>query len=687
MNEPKDPYASPSPKSEGGRSGRQEAPPSGDTPYLPGGGAEGGRWPGRFSPPSASDSEASTPWTPTPWTPTPRTEPARTERARTEPERTGAPHASGPWDTAPSGGAPSGRSGAATVQGDTSRIPFPPTGSAGGPQDFAQTSGTPIPSGPLNASSGGSPETQVRFPGQFEPRQETARQEPPSRLGSRAKRRNTNGQATGEDPLLPGRPVPPKHASQMGEGQGHALPGPAFPGAASSAGPRAAGESFPGVATPPGSSGAHSTSPSGFGASPGASGGPQSRSSFYGTPSFGGPQDPVQPVAGGGGGRKGPSWMALIGAMIVTAMATVLAVFAISPNGLDVWGGGERPTDPSKPSSEDKAESIQSGTELVPPVTDTIPAPDWQAVAEAVRPATVSIMAEGLEEAASGSGVIIDNEGHIISNHHVVAGAQDGGSLTVTTYDGKLYKAQIVGADPTTDLAVIKLENVPDNLVAARLGDSNNLEVGQPVMAIGAPLGLADTTTTGVISALNRPVAVQASTDGVNPAEQEVVVTNAIQIDASINPGNSGGPLFDEHGSIIGINFSIASVASQSDAAGSIGLGFAIPVDLVKSVVDQIINTGSVRHALLGVEIQTVSVGTDEEQRLGAQVATVSEGGAAHGAGLQPGDVIVAIDGHQVVSGPSLTGYVRRYQAGDEVTLVVVRDGQDMTVHATLQER
>lgn len=377
------------------------------------------------------------------------------------------------------------------------------------------------------------------------------------------------------------------------------------------------------------------------------------------------------------GRRSGPGWASLILAMILAVLVTLAVVFG-------VWGA-QSPfaTAPAMTGSSETADSEPA--DVVEPVEATEGAPDWQAVAAAVRPATVSILVEGATEAASGSGVIIDSSGHIITNHHVVSGAAQGGAITVTLHDGRLYSATIVGTDSTTDLAVLTLDNPPTDLTAALLGDSATLEVGQPVMAIGAPLGLADTVTTGIISALDRPVAVSSSAD--SSAQSEVVVTNAIQIDASINPGNSGGPLFNAQGAVIGINSSIASMGSSSSEAGSIGLGFAIPVDLAKSVATQIIETGSAQHAMLGVQISTSSVLVGDENRLGALVATVNPGSAAEAAGLIQGDVIVGINGSAVTSGPSLTGYVRRYSAGDQVTLDVVRDGVQQQVLVTLQQR
>ncbi len=384
--------------------------------------------------------------------------------------------------------------------------------------------------------------------------------------------------------------------------------------------------------------------------------------------------------------KRGPGWLALITATVLAAVLGAGAGLVLHP---DIRDG--LLSDTSAPAGSSGGSDLPGDSEqVVPPVTEGIAAPDWQQVAATVRPATVSIMVEGSDSAGTGSGVVYDDQGHVVTNHHVVQPALDGGTITVTTHDGRVYEASVVGTDSTTDLAVLHLE-AQQSLPAARFATSEVLEVGQPVMAVGSPLGLADTVTTGVISALDRPVTVEAS-GGVDPTETgaaqvDLVVTNAIQIDASINPGNSGGPLFDATGGVIGINSSIASNSSSSETAGSIGLGFAIPVDLVASVVSQIIESGSVQHARLGVEIRSGVVARGNASQLGAEVATVMTGGAAEEAGLQPGDVIIAIDGKPVTSGPALTGFVRRYTAGDQVTLEVVRDGEDMQVTATLQAR
>ncbi len=380
---------------------------------------------------------------------------------------------------------------------------------------------------------------------------------------------------------------------------------------------------------------------------------------------------PTTPATQKHGTRKaGPGWTALIAAMLLTSAASVGTTIALT---------GDSSDQVAEPAAAEVTQ--QSGT--TPTVEQQAGGPDWETVAEAVRPATVSIQTDGEGEMGTGSGVIIDSEGRIVTNQHVVSNVLNSGSITVSLNDGRLYEAEVIGSDSTTDIAVIQLINAPADLMAANLSTSGDLKVGQPVMAVGSPLGLSDTVTTGVISALDRPVVVSADTD----PSAEAVVTNAIQIDASINPGNSGGPLFDASGSVVGINSSIASLATSSDSAGSIGLGFAIPIDLVNNITSQIIDNGTVQHSVLGVQIMSGSSESEGGTVLGAAVAEVITGSAAHEAGLQTGDVIVGIGGHQVVSGPSLTGYVRRYQVGETVVLDVLRDGQLMQVDVTLKEK
>lgn len=387
--------------------------------------------------------------------------------------------------------------------------------------------------------------------------------------------------------------------------------------------------------------------------------------------------------------KRGPSWFALIVSMILTAAITLSASWALMQT---------RSTARSVP-----VPSTSQGATTVTPVTSSGDSPDWQAVASTVSPAVVTIGVQSSSSSGVGSGVVYNAKGDIVTNYHVISPALDGqGKITVTLADSRLYEAEIVGTDQTTDLAVIRLTNPPADLTVATFGSSSDLAVGQEVMAVGAPLGLSNTVTTGVISALNRPVEVSNTDSGSTPSDpndpfgqlpqlqnrstssSDSVITNAIQVDASINPGNSGGPLFDSSGRVIGINSSIASNSGSSGQAGSIGLGFAIPVDLVSSVADQLIATGSADHAVLGVTVQSATAELDGAAVAGAKIVDVTAGGGADKAGLKVDDVVVAVDGETVSSSKQLTGYVRRYKGGDEVTVAYVRNGQKYEVSATL---
>ena len=370
--------------------------------------------------------------------------------------------------------------------------------------------------------------------------------------------------------------------------------------------------------------------------------------------------------------KKGPGWVALIGAMLLTIGLTLGAVFYARPAML-------RASTPT---------NLNGGTVATVPVSNSS-GTDWTDVAAAVSPAVVTIQAQGASSGGTGSGVVYDAQGDIVTNYHVIASALGGGQIQVTLADGRLYSAVVVGHDKTTDLAVIRLENPPSDLTVARFASSANLEVGAPVMAIGAPLGLSNTVTTGIVSALNRPVEVSVDEDSSSQdsqASSDLVVTNAIQIDASINPGNSGGPLFDASGAVIGINSSIKSLATSSDGqAGSIGLGFAIPSDLVVSIADQLIASGSASHGMLGVTVKAATTTVGSDTYVGAEVQDVSAGSGASAAGIRAGDVIVKVEGQEVTSPKQLIGYVRRYKAGDTITMTIVRDGATQDVSVRIQ--
>ena len=378
--------------------------------------------------------------------------------------------------------------------------------------------------------------------------------------------------------------------------------------------------------------------------------------------------------------RRGPGWFALVASVVVASLLGAGgAVGAV--NYMDARGGNAASHSSAAPTAIATGDTTQT-------VDSTGQAPDWEAVSAAVSNAVVSIAITTGNGKALGSGVIFDKEGHIITNNHVVAGASQ---ILVTLADGRVYEAEPTGTDPATDLAVIQLKDAPDNLTVAQLGDSDKLTTGQDVMAIGNPLGLSSTVTTGIISALDRPVINSQSEDGSGGGSpSSAVYTNAIQIDAAINPGNSGGPLFDEKGRVIGITSSIATMGSSSGGeggSGSIGIGFAIPVKLADKVATQLIKSGTATHAYLGVNPETGDAEVDGEVRAGARVSLVEGGSPADKAGLKKDDVIIAIDGKTTSKGSALTGYVRQYSANDKVKLTVIRDSKKQDIDVTLAER
>lgn len=325
---------------------------------------------------------------------------------------------------------------------------------------------------------------------------------------------------------------------------------------------------------------------------------------------------------------------------------------------------------PSSSSMSSVTSSNQNGSEGSA-VVEGGEAPNWTAVSSKVSNAVVSISTTVDEGVAKGSGAIIDKQGHIVTNNHVVSGAKN---IVVTLSNGDLYEADIVGTDSTTDLAVIQLKDAPSDLTTIEFADSDKVAVGEPIMAIGNPLGYDDTATTGIVSALNRPVSVMDE-------DNQTIVTNAIQIDAAVNPGNSGGPTFNAAGQVIGINSSIASTASSEETVGSIGIGFAIPSNLAKRVADEIIKDGKVQHVALGVTIKNTTVTADGVTRAGTEVQSLVSGGPAEKAGIVKGDVIIAYNGLSVTNNYSLLGFVRAASMGSTAKLTIVRDGKVMDVN------
>ncbi|GGL24920.1 S1C family serine protease [Planomonospora parontospora] len=309
-------------------------------------------------------------------------------------------------------------------------------------------------------------------------------------------------------------------------------------------------------------------------------------------------------------------------------------------------------------------------------------------VAAAVQPAVVSIEVKTAAGGGEGSGVVLSADGLILTNNHVVGSAGQDGRVTVKFSDGRTAPARIVGTDPATDLAVIRAENV-SGLTAASLGDSDRLKVGDSVLAIGSPLGLSGSVSAGIVSALDRTVTVGGEREQQLPpgwggdrrrqsAAQVTTIGGAIQTDAAINPGNSGGALVNSSGQVIGINTAIATNGGD----GSIGVGFAIPINTARQVADQLIETGKVVHAFLGVGLADATGDT-----AGALVSQVTDGSPAAQAGLRQGDVITKINDTAVEDGDTVVGVVRGLKPGDRVTLVYLRDGRSQTVTATLVQK
>ncbi|MFE7237763.1 S1C family serine protease [Streptomyces sp. NPDC057580] len=306
-------------------------------------------------------------------------------------------------------------------------------------------------------------------------------------------------------------------------------------------------------------------------------------------------------------------------------------------------------------------------------------------VAAAALPSVVTINAQsGDGEGGTGTGFVYDKEGHILTNNHVVASAANSGQLTATFSNGKKYDAEVVGRAQGYDVAVLKLKNAPSGLAPLALGNSDQVAVGDSTIAIGAPFGLSNTVTTGIISAKSRPV---ASGDGSGGSNSYM---SALQTDASINPGNSGGPLLDARGAVIGINSAIQSTGSSAQSqAGSIGLGFAIPINQAKNVAQQLIKTGQPVYPVIGA---TVSM----DERTGGAVISdqgsggtpaVSPDGPAAKAGLKGGDVITKFNDSVIDSGPTLIGEIWTHKPGDKVTLTYKRDGKVSTAEVTLGQR
>ncbi len=318
-------------------------------------------------------------------------------------------------------------------------------------------------------------------------------------------------------------------------------------------------------------------------------------------------------------------------------------------------------------------------------------------VAATLLPSVVSVLSSSSGSSGEGSGIILSSDGMILTNNHVISGAT---SLGVQFNDGTTAEATVVGADSTDDLAVIKATGV-SGLTTATLGSSADLQIGQGVIAVGSPLGLSATVTSGIVSALNRPVRTSSAEDQQQQQQQQQLpgrsqqqsqtstnqdtVMNAIQTDAAINPGNSGGPLVDMSGHVIGINSAIASLSSSSSSeGGSIGVGFAIPIDQAKRIAQEIIDTGKATHAVLGASVGDATDGNNSLLTVGAKIADITAGSGAANAGLQTGDVITKVGDQHVDSADALIAAVRSAAPNSQVGITYTRGTTSDTVTVTL---
>jgi putative serine protease PepD len=301
-------------------------------------------------------------------------------------------------------------------------------------------------------------------------------------------------------------------------------------------------------------------------------------------------------------------------------------------------------------------------------------------IAKEVLPSVVTISAKGANAAGTGSGEVIRSDGYILTNNHVIAPAANGGALEVLFSDGKTVPATLTGRDPLTDVAVIKVDET--GLPAISIGKSGTLSVGQPVVVLGAPLGLTSTVTSGIVSALDRTIQVPSENS------QSALLLNAIQTDAAINPGNSGGAMVNCAGQFVGIPSAGATVPSSSgeSSGGSIGLGFAIPSDFAMTLADEIISTGRASHAYFGVSAIPISPQTAASNSVaeGLYLTVVDPAGPAHAAGLRVGDIVTTIDGQPATSTDQLAALTLTKHPGDTVQLGYQRDGAKHTATVTL---
>lgn len=357
--------------------------------------------------------------------------------------------------------------------------------------------------------------------------------------------------------------------------------------------------------------------------------------------------------------RRGPGW----GGAIALALAAALVA-----GGLGGVVGGVT------------ADVAGGGPTIVQRDGDTAQRPDGSvaSIAADAVPSVVTVRVRAAGGGGTGSGWVYDDSGHIVTNNHVVEGAGSGGSVSIELSDGSRRDAKVVGKDSSYDLAVLEVD--PKGLEPLAIGRSSEVVVGDEVVAVGSPLGLGSTVTAGIVSALERPVTAGEAGD-------ESFIS-AIQTDAAINPGNSGGPLLNGDGDVVGVNSAIAQIPGQQQASGSIGVGFAIPSDVVVRTVDQLIATGTAEHPIIGVSLdrrwdgEGAKVLEDSDVDSGRAVVP---GGPADKAGVEPGDVITELDGRRITGPDQLITRIRAKAVGDKVTLTIQRDGKQQDLSMTLE--
>ncbi|MEU0880789.1 trypsin-like peptidase domain-containing protein [Lentzea sp. NPDC005914] len=379
-----------------------------------------------------------------------------------------------------------------------------------------------------------------------------------------------------------------------------------------------------------------------FGAEPHA--GPPTTGQYYLPPGYQPPPVPARPK-----GR---------GKVVAGVAALVLLVGGLS-GGLGGYLGYTFANESSAVSSLDTPRPASQ--------TSNTPAGSVEDVANKLLPSVVQIQVVTRTGAGEGSGFVISSNGQIVTNNHVIEGAANGGQIKVVFQDGKTATGKILGRDPSSDIAVIQADGV-SGLPVVTLGNSGDMKIGQGVVAIGSPFELSGTVTSGIVSSLNRPVSA-----GGDARNSQATVLNAIQTDAAINPGNSGGPLVNMQGQVVGINSAIYSPNQSGGQAGSVGIGFAIPMDQARRTVDEIVKSGKPKQTVLGVKVES----TDE----GAKISEITPGGAAEKAGLKAGDVITKFGDRRIDESDTLVAAVRSKAPGDKVTITL---SDNRTVEATL---